>query len=552
MNITKISIEDNIYKKNKKAYEYALNMTKKETSQGVEALFHNLNSLLSRSGGQLPFSSINYGTCTLPEGRMFTKTILDKTIEGIGKYHRTSIFPCGIFQWDKEKNAYPGTPNYDLYRLALSSTAQRIYPNYANCQWSNQTAAVQFDRSQKTDALNQLKEESKEVYDKLVKILKDNKDLQDKLSLHINKNTIIVDSVNKQTPIEIMSTMGCRTWNGPDINCDSEFFKKMFIYLAENGKLPRWKMYSAAQKDGRGNLAPTTIILPTVAMEVKESLKEGEDLVEKFMIILDKLIHEAKDSLIERFTLMCSQDNRSARYMYENNTMYGYDGESISSALKHGTLVIGQIGLAETLQILIGCDHTNPEGMKLAKRIESLYNERCKEFKENEHLNFGVYYTPAENLCYTAMKRFKTKYGEIPNVSDHEYFTNSIHVPVYDVVDIFEKIDIEKQLTGYSNAGCITYVELASSVKNNVDAMETIVNYAMENDIPYFAINVPLDFCRSCHHKGDFNGVCPECGSTDIEELRRITGYITTDKSNANKGKQAEMDDRVKHDGVNK
>lgn len=513
----------------------------------------NLNTLLSRSGGQLPFSSINYGTCTLPEGRMFIKAVLDKTIEGIGKYHRTSIFPCGIFQWDKYKNAYPGTPNYDLYRLALSSTAQRIYPNYANCQWSNQTAAVQFDRNQKHDALEQLQEENKEIYDKLIEILKKNKDLQDKLSLHIDvENSVIIDPVEVQTPIEIMSTMGCRTWNGPDINCDADFFKKMFIYLVENGKLPRWKMYSTAQKDGRGNLAPTTIILPTVAMEVKESLNEGEDLVEKFMIRLDKLIHEAKDSLIERFTLMCSQDNRSARYMYENNTMYGYDGEHIASALKHGTLVIGQIGLAETLQILIGCDHTNPEGMKLAKRIESLYNMRCKEFKEKEHLNFGVYYTPAENLCYTAMKKFKAKYGEIPNVSDHEYFTNSIHVPVYDNVDIFEKIYIEKQLTGYSNAGCITYVELSSSVKNNVCAIEKIVNYAMENDIPYFAINVPLDFCRKCHHKGDFNGICPECGSTDIEELRRITGYITTDKSNANKGKQTEMDDRIKHDGHNK
>lgn len=185
--------------------------------------------------------------------------------------------------------------------------------------------------------------------------------------------------------------------------------------------------------------------------------------------------------------------------MYENGVMLGYKPEEgIESALKHGTLAIGQLGLAETLQILIGKDHTSAEGMELAIRIESLFNKRCAEFKQAEHLNFGVYYTPAENLCYTAMKKFKDKYGVITNVSDREYFTNSIHVPVWHDLTPFEKIDIESKLTGYSNAGCITYVELDSSCVHNIDALEKIVNYAMQKDIPYFAINVPADTCMCC------------------------------------------------------
>lgn len=183
-----------------------------------------------------------------------------------------------------------------------------------------------------------------------------------------------------------------------------------------------------------------------------------------------------------------------------------------------------QLGLAETLQILIGKDHTTPEGMELAKRIEQLFKTRCAEFKQQYHLNFGVYYSPAENLCYTAMKKFKAKYGEIPNVSDKEYFTNSMHVPVWHKLSPFDKIDIESQLTGYSSAGCITYVELDTSVINNTKAIEQIVNYAMDHDIPYFAINVPNDTCLSCGYTGEFNNKCPICGSEDIQQLRRVTG----------------------------
>jgi ribonucleoside-triphosphate reductase len=232
--------------------------------------------------------------------------------------------------------------------------------------------------------------------------------------------------------------------------------------------------------------------------------------------------------------------------------MAGYNPEEgIRSALKHGTLAIGQIGLAETLQILIGCDQTTDKGMELAKRIEQLFKDRCAEFKKNYKLNFGVYFTPAENLAYTSMKKFQEKYGKIPNVSENEYFTNSIHTPVWKQVSVFEKIDIESQLTGYSSAGCITYVELDSSAKHNPEALEIIVNYAMDHDIPYFAINVPNDTCLDCGYTDEMDDSCPMCGSQNIQRLRRVTGYLTGDyKSAFNLGKQQETEMRTKHVGV--
>lgn len=478
-------INAEIYKVADEAYQYALDMTTKECYQAVEGMYHNLNTLQSRSGNQLPFTSINYGTCTLPEGRMVIKALLDTSIKGIGKLHRTSIFPCGIFQCMKGVNRKPGDPNYDLFQLALKSTAQRLYPNYANVDWSGNAG-----------------------YD-------------------IND------------PRTYFSTMGCRTANGWDVNGFGQL------------------------KDGRGNICPVTIILPTLAMEAKEKIQtlaklsnseeSGYYLVDEFMNLLDTKIHEAKDMLIERFNWIASQDPASAKFMYENGLMAGYkEEEGIVSALKHGTLAVGQLGLAECLQILIGEDHTTEKGMELAKTIEGLFKKRCAEFKEEYKLNFGVYYTPAENLCYTSMKKFQAKYGIIPNVSDKDFFTNSIHVPVWKHMSPFEKIDIESQLTGYSSAGCITYVELDSGAKNNIEALEAIVNYAMDKDIPYFAINVPNDQCMNCGYCDEMNEQCPQCNSFDIKRLRRVTGYLTNDYKTAfNAGKQQEVEMRVKHQVFN-
>lgn len=292
--------------------------------------------------------------------------------------------------------------------------------------------------------------------------------------------------------------------------------------------------------------------MPTLAMEAKEPIygeETEEDAIEIFMRILDKKIHEAKDMLIERFEYICSQNPDSAKFMYENNVMAGYIPEKgIRSALKHGTLAVGQLGLAETLQILIGCDHTEDRGMELAKKIEGLFKQRCTEFKEQYKLNFGVYFSPAENLCYTAMQKFKNKYGVIPNVSDKDFFTNSMHVPVWKKMTPFEKIDIESQLTGYSSAGCITYVELEGTVKHNTEALEEIVNYAMDKDIPYFAVNVPNDMCQNCGYTDEINTNCPMCECPNIRRLRRVTGYLTGDYTSAfNLGKQQEVEMRVKH-----
>ena len=271
--------------------------------------------------------------------------------------------------------------------------------------------------------------------------------------------------------------------------------------------------------------------------------------VEKFMELLDQKIHEAKDALIERFEWIASQSPECAKFMYYNNVMSGYvPEEGIRSALKHGTVVIGQLGLAECLQALIGCDHTEPRGMELAKRIEQLFKDRCAEFKQQYKLNFGVYYTPAEMLSYTAMLKLKEKWGIVPNVTDHDWVSNSTHVPVWKKMTPFEKIDIEAELTGYSSAGCITYVELDAGCKNNLDAVETIVSYAMDKDIPYFAINVPNDQCMDCGYTDEMNDICIKCGSSNIKRLRRVTGYLTNDYKTAfNYGKQKEVEARVKH-----
>jgi len=490
------SITNSAYLQHKDCYEFASKKSEEELRQAIEGLLHNLNTLQSRAGNQLPFTSINYGTCTMEEGRIFIRAMLEETIKGVGLHHKTPIFPCQIFQCKKGINRKPDDPNYDLFRLSLSSTARRIYPNYCNCDWS-------------VDA-----------------------------------------GYNEDDPRTYPSTMGCRTYSGTDINADTP----ELLHL----------------KDSRGNIAPTTIILPTLAMQSKEKVdklvaKDHEknlawsqddydnSVIEEFMKLLDKKINEAKDSLIERFDWICSQPAKSAAFMYDNGTFYGYKSEEgVRSALKHGTLAIGQLGLAETLQILIGCDHTTEKGMELAIRIEKLYQEKCAKFKKEYKLNFGNYLTPAENLAFTAMTEFKKKYGEIPKVSDKKYFTNSIHVPVWHKLNPFEKIDIESKLACYSNAGCICYTELDGSVKNNVDAMETLVNYALDKDIPYFAINVPLDFCTKCNYADEIGEHCPQCGATeeDIERLRRVTGYIATTYKYFNKGKQQEVEMRTKHTGI--
>lgn len=473
-------------------YNYALDMVTRETYQAVEGMYHNLNTLQSRAGAQLPFSSINYGTCTLPEGRMLINAVLDVSIKGLGKSGVTSIFPCGIFQYMKGVNDKPGTPNYDLKRKALESCAKRIYPNFANVDWN------------------------------------------------VNEGYDVND------PRTYMSTMGCRTYNGVDINAEP------------------WQ--NPQLKDGRGNICPVTIILPTLAMMAKERVDKqleqsitGKDedeikkrYVDEFMKLLDKKISEAKDMLLERFNHMASQPAAAAKFMYENGMMFGYKPEEgIISALKHGTIVVGKLGWAETSHILLGCDHITDEGFEFVYNGEMLFKTRMAEFKKEYKLNFGNYNTPSENLCHTALKKFRAKYGIIKNVSDREYFTNSIHIPVWHKLDLFKKIDIESKLGMLSNAGCICYVELESNCYNNIDAMEKILDYAMDHQVAYQAFNIPIKECCKCGERiwDENTHECPKCGGSNFRTLARVTGYLSTTYEHFNKGKQDEFLDREKHVG---
>ena len=420
-----------------------------------------------------------------------------------------------------------------------------------------------------------------------------------------------------------MVTLGktCRTVNGYDVNFMDEYKRNIDAVIDDRLDDVSDDMVSGIQKDGRGNIAPITVILPTLAMEARENVRnelrskltpeqlaiidkmveddkklreqypgpmpcntmslskrtelsdDERKLVDAFKVLLEKHIRMCKDELLERFAHIASQSPKSARFMYENHTMAGYhEEEGIRSALKHGTIVIGQLGLAEALQILIGCDQCEERGMKVAKEIEQMYNDLTAEFKKEYKMNFGVYYTPAESLCYTAFKKWKDKYGDMENITyyidengerhEKKFFSNSMHCPVYKHLTPFEKIDIESQLTGYSNAGCITYVEVDGAVIHNLKALEEIVDYAMDHDIPYFAVNLNNsgDMCEDCGYQGYIPEKCPKCGSLKISRLRRVCGYLTgnykptcDDEGNViiagafNEGKVNETDNRVIH-----
>lgn len=679
----------------------AIRDTRKETQQAVEGLYHNLVSIQARSGAALPFSSLNYGCCTEPEGRLITECIILGCMFGIGKHHSTAIFPCGIFISKDGVNRHPGEPNYDLFRLALASTAKRLYPNYANADWTNQQSWVKADRDKKAQIIESLSEAE---YTQLKDRVAANPAVGDKLMLRIEDDKLVVDHIER--PFELMSSMGCmsgatvinyrmngntytdsfenvwaklqhiyevklqpnwtdyymdtpgveiydgagvgyvdmqriicnhtkrwlkiwfsdgsfwrvtydhpccvfhekieretivraenlkigdkmlhvgtrlqvgiakyvfvtdimrdyevgysydvttssshfmangilshncRTVNGYDINSDISY-KQAIQEVIETGDTTV-DLLSGAQKTGRGNIAPVTIILPELAMMANRD-------VEAFMQLLEITIQEAADSLIERYEIIKSQPPSAAPFQYGNHTMAGYiEGEGIDTALRHGTFAIGQLGVAETLQLLIGTDQTTPEGMDLAKRIEQLYKDKINALRTKYKMNFGVYASPSESLCYTALKKFQAKYGKIPNVSDKEFFTNSMHCPVWRKMSPFEKIDIESQLTGYFTAGIITYVELDVSVRHNLEALEKLVLYAMDKDIPYFAINTPNDQCQDCGYEGDLPGPCIKCGSDNIKRLRRVTGYLSSDYHHFNAGKINEVEYRTKHIG---
>ena len=464
---------DNDDIKDTPAYKFAIRQLEREGTQASEAMYHNLNTLESRAGSQVPFTSINFGRDTSPEGRFVSEKMLRASLSGIGKHHLTPIFPISIFQYKQGCNANPGDPNYDLKQLAIESLSKRIYPNFVNCDYSQ---------------------------------------------AHEDPNN----------PDTFFATMGCRTMLGYDRHTDSY------------------------NRVGRGNLCPNTMILPKLGIEYGICLgKRKEPDLNGFWSAFEDLLMLCEQGLLERFDIMVNQPPEAGPFMYQNGTMKDAQKCAMSNyeALKHGTLAMGYIGIAEMCQALFGKNHAeDPEVHAFALSVVRRINEYAKEASDRHNLNFSCYATPAEGLCHTAVKALRKQYGSIPNVTDKEFLTNSHHVPVWHEISIFDKLAVEAPFCKYPTGGCITYVELDSTFVKNTKAIEQIIDYAFKTlDIPYLAFNFPIDSCLDCGYQGEFNDACPECGSRNIQQLRRVTGYLTTDYRHFNQGKQSEVEHRVKH-----
>ena len=456
-----------------KAYKYAMEMLESEGRQAAQGLYHNLNTLESRQGSQVPFTSINLGRDTSPEGRLVTKWIMEASIDGIGEHHLTSIFPISIFQYKNGVNAKPGEPNYDLKQLALKSMSKRIYPNWVNGNWS------QFHE-------------------------------------------------DESNPDTFGSTMGCRTLVGYD--------RHGLGYI----------------RQGRGNNVPNTIILPKLGIEYGICLgKRDKADLDGFWNAFEDALRICEKGLLERYEIIKSQSPKAAPFMYQNNTIKGAREckDTVENAVKHNTLAMGYIGIAEMCQALFGKNHAQDnEAHAFALSVVKRINEYALEASERNNLNFSCYATPSEGLCRTALMALRKQYGVIENVTSREYLTNSHHVPVWEKVSIYDKLRIEAPFCKYPTGGCITYLELTSTFIKNIKAVEDIIDYAFNVlDIPYLAFNFPIDSCLDCGYQDEFNNCCPECESQNIQQLRRVTGYLTTDYRNFNDGKQAEVKERVKH-----
>ena len=460
----KLDIDNKEAQSYQKVYKYAIEMLESEGRQAAQGLFHNLNTLESRQGSQVPFTSINLGRDTSAEGRLVTKWIMEASIDGIGEHHLTSIFPISIFQYKNGVNAKKGDPNYDLKKLALQSMSKRIYPNWVNGNWS-------------------------QAYE------------------------------DENDPDTFLSTMGCRTLVGYD--------RHGLGYI----------------RQGRGNNVPNTIILPKLGIEHGICLgkRDKADLI-GFWKSLDNALRICEKGLLERYEIIKSQSPQSAPFMYQNNTIKGAREchETVENAVKHGTLGFGIIGMAETCVALFGKNHAEDDDVhKFALSVvEHIYNYAKKASERND----------LEGLCRTALISLRNQYGMINNVTNHEFLTNSIHVPVWHKISIYDKLRVEAPFTKYATSGCITYIELESTFVKNIKAIEDIIDYAFnELDIPYLAFNFPIDNCLDCGYQGEFNNCCPECGSENIQQLRRVTGYLSTDYRNFNDGKKAEVAERIKH-----
>lgn len=436
--------------------EKAVERTDKETYQAMEALVHNFNTLKSRSGGQVPFSSINFGTDTTEEGRMVSINFLKALDSGLGK-HETSIFPVAIFQVKRGFNYNKEDPNYDIFKLSCEVSSRRLFPNY--------------------------------VYE----------------DAPFNKQYY-----KEGRPETLVALMGCRTrviGNVYDPEHETTY--------------------------GRGNISFTTINLPLLALDAKN--ENPENSIDCFFEKLKDLELTVFDQLIERMNFQMTARVENFPTIMGQHLWMGSENlskkDTIESVIKHGTLSVGFVGLAETLKVLVGKHHGESEeaqelGLKIIKFMRDLCDEKSQEMK----LNFSLIGTPAESTAGRFLRVIRKKYGVIPGVSDHEFITNSSHLPVYFKTSIKNKIDIEAPYHKYCNAGCILYVEMDGDPSKNVDAFMSVVKYAESKEVNYFSINHAVDRCPVCNYIGVIDDSCPRCGfneetGVDLEKLKELQKY---------------------------
>jgi len=436
--------------------------TYNETFQAMEAFIYNLNTMHSRAGAQVPFSSINLGTDTSPGGRMITDTFLRAYERGLGK-GESPIFPNLCFKLKDGINMDPEDPNYDLFRLAMEVACKRLFPSFS---------------------------------------------FQDA-------------SFNNIYGEEEVAYMGCRTRvmgniNGPEVT------------------------------DGRGNLSYTSINLPRLG------IRAGRDMA-LFWKYLDETMDFAVKQLMTRYDLQKNMRGKDfpflmGQHLYINSEDIG-PGDTIEKAIKHGTLTIGFIGLAECLVALTGQHHGESQASQaLGISIVSHMRRRCDEASKNHSLNYSLLATPAEQLSGKFTKLDVERFGKLEGVTDKAWYTNSFHVPVEFDITALDKIAIEGPYHKYCNAGHISYVELESAPGNNIEAYERLIRAMAEADMGYGAVNFPVDICRECGTSGLLNeATCTNCGSDNISRVRRITGYLST-LDRFNDFKRAEEMNRHKHD----
>lgn len=462
-----------------KTFKYAYKETESETLQAAESLVHNLNTMSSRAGGQIPFTSINYGTCTSPEGQMVISSLLTATMRGLGS-GETPIFPIQIFKCKQGVNQNPGEPNYTLFLKAAECSAKRMYPNFAN--------------------------------------------------LDAPLNLMYYDPTNPDTEF---ATMGCRT-----------------RVLADR--------FGRNHLSGKGNLSFNTLNLVKLGLEHGIVLGRRKEADERgFYRELTHYMDIALEGLLHRFKIQAAQKAKASDFMMREGVWEGGEDlapdEPVGDLLKHGSLSIGFIGLAECMKAMYGKHHGEDEAVyEKAYELISYMRDYCDRQSDIHNLNITLFATPAEGLSGKFTKRDRATYGVVPGVVDREYYTNSFHIPVYYDISAARKIELESKFHGLCNAGAISYIELNGNARSNPAAFLKIVQYALQQNVSYFSINHPIDRCSACGFEGIIGATCPSCGKSEkevyIRRLRRVTGYLTGDfQTRFNAAKQAEVRDRVKH-----